>query len=57
MKAVYIVGIVILVLALSFGGVAGLVWLLAWATGWFVFTWKLAFGIWVGMTLLRLIFK
>lgn len=43
-------------LALSFFVTAGIVWLICWAFS-LTFSWKIAFGIWLVLVILRSIFK
>lgn len=44
-------------IALSFGIVAGLVYLICLCFAFLTFSWKLAAGVWFVMMLLRMIFK
>lgn len=48
--------IIIVGLAISFAIVAGLYWVICWAFS-LTFSWKIAIGIWVIVTILRNIFK
>ncbi len=41
-------------MGLSFVLTATIVWLFAWATGWFVFTWKIAAVVWLVVVLIKL---
>lgn len=47
---------VLFICALSFLLTSGLVWVVCWAFG-FVFTWKIAIGIWVVLLILQSVFK
>jgi len=44
-------------IALSFGIVAGLVYLICLCFSALIFSWKLAFGVWFIMMLLRMVFN
>ena len=43
--------------AIYFGMVAGIVWLICWAFGVAFIGWKICFGIWLVISLLSMIFK
>lgn len=47
---------VLFICALSLLLTSGLVWVACWAFG-FVFTWKIAIGIWVVLLILQSVFK
>lgn len=51
-----VIGIYILLWAISFLISAGVMWLICWAFAW-SFSWKIVFGIWLVMCLLTSIFK
>ena len=57
MKALIPILLVIGAMALSFGTVAGLVYLICLCFAFLTFSWKLAAGVWFVMMLLRMIFK
>ena len=46
--------IIIMACAISFGTMAGLVFLATWAFGW-QFTWKMALGVWVIVLIIRVL--
>ena len=57
MKVLIPVLMVVGAIALSFGVVAGLVYLICLCFAFLTFSWKLALGVWFIMILLRMIFK
>ena len=57
MKVLIPVLMVVGAIALSFGIVAGLVYLICLCFAFLTFSWKLALGVWFVMMLLRMIFK
>jgi len=48
--------LIVLIAALSYLGTAGLLWLVCWAFGWAWWSWKISFGVWVGMALISSLF-
>lgn len=46
----------VLFVSISFLATSGLIWLACWAFGW-TFQWKIVFGIWIVMALIRSCFK
>ena len=51
----FIIFVIIVVLALNFGLVAGLVWIICWAFG-FAFSWKVVIGVYAVLCLFEMVF-